>query len=54
MYFWESVAIIDDSLVRVSMYEKMMILRDVLRFGVDFNRPLNHFLQQMTEDDEIH
>ena len=54
MYFWESVEIMYDSLVGVYMYEKMMILREVLRFGVDFNRPLNHFLQQMKEDDEIH
>ena len=38
---------------RVSGSQEMMILREVLRFGVDFNRPLNHFVRQIIKDDEL-
>ena len=38
---------------RVSGPQELMILREVLRFGVDFNRPLNHFVQQIMKDDEL-
>ena len=54
MYLWQSVEIKDDSLVRVSVQGKMMILREVLRYGVEFNRPLIHSVQQTKGDDETH
>ena len=31
----------------------LTILPDVVRFGPDFNRPLIHFLQQMTKKDDL-
>ena len=52
VYFWESTEIMNSPLGRVSVSQKIMILLGVLRFGVDFNRPLNHFVQQMKEDDD--
>ena len=38
---------------RVSVHQEMMILHEVLRSGVDSNRPLNHFVQQIIKDDEL-
>ena len=32
------------------MVKKLTILHVMMRFGVIFNRPLIHFVQQMTKD----
>ena len=42
----------DMELWRVSVAQKSAILHEGTRFGVIFNRPLIHFVQQRTKDEE--
>ena len=51
--FRGSVDFASTPLGRVSVHQEMMILHEVLRSGVDFNRPLNHFVQQIIKDGEL-
>ena len=51
-YFRKWMNLVSHSLVRVSVSQKWTILHEKMRFGVNFNRPLIHFVQQITKDEE--